>query len=69
MVKARWVICMMWHVDNITLESLEALEEFRGTLCVIMMVLTMEIKPLLLVGALELYGVFDVLMNKSLLSS
>ena len=42
MVKARWVICMMWHVDNITLEPLEAL---------------------------EVYGVFDVLMNKSLLSS
>ena len=58
MVKAMWVICMMWHDDalafgNITLESLEALEEFLGTLCVITMVVTMEIKPLLFVGALE----------------
>ena len=49
------VICMMWHDDalaygNITLE---ALEEFLGTLCVITMVVTMEIKPLLFVGALE----------------
>ena len=49
------VICMMWHDDalaygNITLE---ALEEFLGTLCVITMVITMEINPLLLVGALE----------------
>ena len=52
------VISMMWHDDalaygNITLEALEALEEFLGTLCVITMVVTMEINPLLLVGALE----------------
>ena len=59
------VICMMWHDDalaygNITLEALEALEEFLGSLCVITMVVTMEINPLLLVGALE---VFDVLVK------
>ena len=58
MVKAMWVICMMWHDDalafgNITLESLEALEEFLGTLCVITMVVILGIKPLLFVGALE----------------
>ena len=55
MVKAMWVICMMWHDDalafgNITLESLE---EFLGTLCVITMVVILGIKPLLFVGALE----------------
>ena len=55
MVKVMWVICMMWHDDalafgNITLESLE---EFLGTLCVITMVVTLEIKPLLIVRAPE----------------
>ena len=30
-----WVICMMWHVDALAFGNitLEALEEFRGTLC------------------------------------
>ena len=41
---------MLLHYGNITLE---ALEEFLGTLCVITMVVSMEINPLLLVGALE----------------
>ena len=49
---------LVWHDDalaygNITLEALEALVEFLGTLCVITMVVTMEIKPLLFVGAPE----------------
>ena len=44
---------ILLHYGNITLESLEALEEFLGTLSVIMMVVTMEINPLFLVGALE----------------
>ena len=54
-----WAICMMWHDDalafgNITLEDvLQSLEEFSGTLCVITMVVTLEIKPLFLVRAPE----------------
>ena len=54
---------MLLHYGNITLEALEALEEFLGTLCVITMVVTMEINPLLLVGALEVCPYyFDVVL-------
>ena len=51
-----WVICMMWHVDALAFGNitLEALEEFCGTLCVITMVVTLENKPLLLIRAPEI---------------